>query len=288
MPNCGRCVKRGKLDKCVYHPAPLTKSGAATPRRIASPCQPPFSMEDERTSSQSPSQTGYLPTNSAYLDHLASTDRPKSLLPFPRSAQYERGFIASTSASLTQSQCNQADSKTVDRVTRTDAQVMEDAAAFICHSAVVAENELSVGLSPPESMPGSRISQEHIERGVSVLVLLKDLPSIQNYINKWFSFAGGVVVIEPMVKIYIDGLRATWHKILESSRAADIQFMSGKIWENTSKPVSRLLKRDTTPHEFCSSVTGPNLRWEVIGLLVSLVSLVTQSLKGVLSLRTYS
>lgn len=98
--------------------------------------------------------------------------------------------------------------------------------------------------------------------------------------RRWFSFAGGVVVIEPMVKIYLEGLWSTWHKTLESQKPADLRLMSEKIWENTLTPVSRLLDRHTTPREFCSNVTGAFLRWEVIGILVTLVSLVAQSLKG--------
>ncbi len=113
-----------------------------------------------------------------------------------------------------------------------------------------------------------------------VLSLLQDISSLQKYIDKWFSFAGGVVVIEPMVKIYLDGLRSTWYKVLESSKTVDLQAMSAKVWENTTKPLSRLLKRDTNPRDFCTNVTGADLRWEVIGIIVSLVSLVAQSLKG--------
>jgi hypothetical protein len=88
------------------------------------------------------------------------------------------------------------------------------------------------------------------------------------------------VIIEPMVKIYLDGLRCTWHKTLESQNPADLRLMSEKIWDNTLRPVSRLLDRWTTPREFCANITGAFLRWEVIGILLSLVSLVAQSLKG--------
>jgi hypothetical protein len=165
---------------------------------------------------------------------------------------------------------------------RTDAQNFDSGAGFVHHSAVLAEHEQSIGLTPPESNTGSGASQTQIDEGAALLTLLRDLPSIQRYIDKWFSFAGGVVVIEPMVKIYLDGLSSTWQKTLDSSKIEDLQAMSAQIWKNTLKPVSKLLSRDTTPRAFCSSVTGLDLRWEVIGILVSLVSLVAQSLKGML------
>jgi hypothetical protein len=86
-----------------------------------------------------------------------------------------------------------------------------------------------------------------------------------------------------MVKIYLEGLRSTWYKPLESQKPADLRMMSEKIWENTLKPISRILSRKTTPREFCANVTGAFLRWEVVGLIVTLVSLVAQSLKGTFS-----
>jgi hypothetical protein len=88
------------------------------------------------------------------------------------------------------------------------------------------------------------------------------------------------VVIEPMMVAYTSGIWSTWHKALESQRPNDLRLMSQKIWENTLKPAATLMNRDTTVHEFCTNVTGSFLRWEVVGLIVTLVSLLTQSLKG--------
>lgn len=167
---------------------------------------------------------------------------------------------------------------------RADVLSYDNNSAFINHSAVLAENELSIGIQPTlsEATPMSIVSQSHIDRGATVLTLLKDLPLIQKYIDKWFSFAGGVIVIEPMVKIYLNGIWSVWHKALEAQKPEDLREMSARIWENTLKPASRLLDRNTTPQKFCSDVTGEFLRWEVIGIIVSLVSLLAQSLKGML------
>ncbi|KAH8712009.1 hypothetical protein GQ44DRAFT_661160 [Phaeosphaeriaceae sp. PMI808] len=90
---------------------------------------------------------------------------------------------------------------------------------------------------------------------------------------------GGIVVIAPMVKIYLEGVHATWGKTLEGQKPADIRLMAERVWDNTLRPVARILNRSTTPREFCRNVTGAWLRWEVVGILVSLVSLVAQSLK---------
>ncbi|KAH6643666.1 hypothetical protein C7974DRAFT_407390 [Boeremia exigua] len=288
MPHCGRCVKKGKSDRCVYHPAPLTKSALKSPARLD---RMAASVEAEGSLGQLSPGVKQVSPPVAYLTYLEHTDRPASFPSFAGSGQSEGGITATTLDSLPKARLEkqtnesaihqtlqESDRPPVDQLIRLEAQRFENGGSFISHSAVLAENEPNIGLSPPESY-FSELPQAHIDRGVAVLLMLRDMSSVQKYIDKWFSFAGGVVVIEPMVKIYLDGLWSTWHKILESSKAEDLQAMSAQVWENTSRPLSRLLKRDTTPRDFCASVTGANLRWEVIGIIASLVSLVAQSLK---------
>lgn len=292
MPHCGRCVKKNKTDKCVYHPAPLSKS--ATKARLQSG-QVGTGVLLERPSHQPPSATSQVSTPVDYVTFLQHTSRPTSFPSFANFVQPESTFTTSTPDSFLKSPSHKPEQPVImpqvtveprelpaDRITQLDPQRFENGASFISHSAVLAENESSIGLSPPGSC-APRVSQAHIEKGAAVLLLLQDLSSIQKYVEKWFSFAGGVVVIEPMIKIYLDGLWTAWHTTLESSKVMDLQAMSAQVWENTSKPLSRLLKRNTTPRGFCANVTGVDLRWETIGIIVSLVSLVAQSLKGIVS-----
>jgi hypothetical protein len=294
-PHCGRCSRRGKTEQCIYHPAPLTKpmtkSTSPTPK----------------TSQSSPNQTSYSVLQSDGLEHMPALS--PSFRPPTSPMQPLRYTSSSTPNAFTTSlddlpQLKRLRSNNLSESafpspaighqemdlckplpghqTSVDAQSFDMKAGITNHSAVLTENEPSIGILPPliDSSPSSKISQSNIDRGASVLTLLKDLPTMRKYIDKWFSFAGGVVVIEPMVKIYLDGLWSTWNKTLEVQKVGGLRMMSEKIWENTSKPVSRLLKRDTTPREFCANVTGANLRWEVVGILVTLVSLLAQTLKG--------
>jgi hypothetical protein len=55
--------------------------------------------------------------------------------------------------------------------------------------------------------------------------------------------------------------------------------MSEKVWSNTMKPLSNILNRQTTPREFVANITGDNLRWEVVGIILTLVGLLAQSLQ---------
>lgn len=272
-------MKKGKTDKCVYHPAPLTKTVMKASLRSN---QAVAGIEAE----QSPSSgTTPMTASATYIAYLEQTTRPTGFSSIASLTQPESTLTASTSTPSLKSPSRQSDgpmrtSQATEKLpghAYLDAQRFENGASFISHSAVLAENESSIGLSPPGSST-STVSQAYIDKGVAVLELLQDLSSIQKYIDKWFSFAGGVVVIEPMVKIWLDGLWSTWHKILENS--SDLRGMSAQVWENTSKPLSQLLKRDTTPRDFCTSMTGANLRWEIVGIIFSLVSLLAQSLKG--------
>jgi len=113
-----------------------------------------------------------------------------------------------------------------------------------------------------------------------VLTLLKDLPTFQRYIDKWFSFARGILLVEPMVKIFTSGLWGAWAKRLQDQNANELRLMSEEIWRNTLKPLSRHLNRNSSPREFCAAVTGKGLRWEVVGIIVTLVALLAGSLSG--------
>ncbi|KAF3010745.1 hypothetical protein E8E13_007122 [Curvularia kusanoi] len=261
--------RNGKLQA-----SPLTKLAAKTSRDA-----------EGRPSHQGLSTTVDNSGSAAYVAHLESTSRPNTFQSFSSSVSPTKSPLTSTPTPFLVPSSLYPENPVVTkpkelpvgRMLLSGLQGFENG-SFISHSAVLAENEPKLGLSPP-ALSESSVSQNLIDRGVGVLMRLKDLSSIQRYIDKWFSFAGGVVVIEPMVKIYLEGIWLTWGKILESSKITDLQAMSAQIWENTSRPLSDLLKRDTTPREFCAGVTGAGLRWEVVGIITSVVPLIAQSLK---------
>ncbi|KAF2820502.1 hypothetical protein CC86DRAFT_397762 [Ophiobolus disseminans] len=271
VPTCGRCAKRNKPDRCVYHPAPLTKAP---------------NLHDTTSDAGSPRVNSFSTAYNSPTDRGTIRD---AFYPDPKGVKHAGrfepvlsldGFSASPELYQKASGDELYKRLPID-YSRVDSLGLDSGASFMNQSAVLAENELSIGIQPPndDTSTMANVSQSHIERGVVVLTILKDLPAIEKYIDKWFSFAGGIVVIEPMVKTFLEGLASTWHKTLESQKPADLRLMSERIWENTLKPMSRFLNKRTTPREFCANVTGAFLRWEVVGILVTLVSLVAQSLK---------
>ena len=164
---------------------------------------------------------------------------------------------------------------------RGDSTIKLPAAGFVHHTAILDEFELSVGIQN-QGIEGptdtTTVSALHIERGAAVLTLLKDQTIFQKYLNKWFSYGRGIILMEPMIKIWTDGLWATWGKTLREQNPKDLRQMSERIWQNTLKPVSPLLNRHTGPRTFCAAVTGENIRWEIIGIIVTIVALLCHSL----------
>lgn len=165
---------------------------------------------------------------------------------------------------------------------RDDALRFNARAAFTNDNAILDENELSIGIQPEftRNAPKPKITQSHIERGVMVLSMFKDFPAIQRCLEKFFSYGGGFLFIKPVMRIYVSGIWTVWQKTIEAQKPEGLKNMSETIWGNTLQPLSRLFDEHTRPRDFHMSVTGEGLRWEVIGIIVSMVSIFTQSMKG--------
>ncbi|KAF2703823.1 hypothetical protein K504DRAFT_538630 [Pleomassaria siparia CBS 279.74] len=267
MPTCGRCARRKNPDLCIYHPAPLTK--AATPQST------------QAISTGSSTSTTVIPS----YEFQATPDTGLRFPPFDEPPPPSRLSRASSLPSQPWSSIiyGQQTVKELRRPLPTyEPQTYFDEGGYLHHHAVLAENELSVGILPANSTRSeitSKVTQIQIERGMIVLSLLKDLPLFQTYIERWFSFTRGIVVIEPMVKIWTSGAWSSWHKFLKDQKPTSLRHLSERIWDNTLKAPCDLLKRHTSPRDFCARTTGNDLRWEVVGIIVTLVALLAKTLQ---------
>jgi hypothetical protein len=268
MPTCGRCARRAKPEQCVYHPAPLTKAN-----NLATPQATPT----DGSSSSSVINSYECQTTADTALQFPPFNEPPFLPRVPRA----NSLPSQPWASIIYGQ------QTVEELRRPipdheSQRASLNAEGFVHHHAIIAENELSVGILPPisDDVSTSKVTQVQIDRGATVLSLLKDLPLYQKYIDKWFSFTRGIVIIEPMVKIWTAGIWSGWHKVLEAQKTGGLRQMSQKIWENTLIAPCDLLRRHTPPREFCAKTTGDNLRWEVVGIIMTLVAMFAKSLQG--------
>ncbi|KAL6711531.1 hypothetical protein ACN47E_004465 [Coniothyrium glycines] len=308
MPTCGRCARRSKAEQCVYHPAPLTKATSiptppSTNSEQGSPIISSRFTPAQQTAFVYPTIHDTATSSSSLLRQVELQQPLPSLVDL---LQYNAAPVRETSTSLKEAssgrgaRLSRANSVPVLVDTqnqgsgvadqepppdhqhfRDDALMFDTRAAFINDNAVLAEHEPSIGIQPVLStrLPKLSVTQTHIEKGATMLTLFTNFPAVQKYVDKWFSYGGGFIVIAPMMKIYTSGIWSAWQKTLEGRRPAGLRQMSEQIWDSTLKPVSRLFDRHTTPREFYTSVTGENLRWEVVGMITALVSLLAQTLK---------
>lgn len=283
MPTCGRCARRNKAQQCVYHPAPLTKrTSLPTPSTESDPRSPSTLAQSVEWCAPAPvvtPPTTIPQTEGIVPSQLANPTNPPSAL--PRTAR-ATSLPAQPWALLSYEQ------QSIEELRRPlpEAHVRGDslnklpAAGFVHHTAILDEYELSLGIQQPNADDPAltAVSPLYIERGAAVLTLLKDSTIFQRYLDKWFSFGRGIILVEPMIKIFTAGIWSFWGKTLREQNPKDLRRMSERIWQNTLKPVSRLLDRHTSPRVFCAAVTGENLRWEIVGIVVTLVALLCQSL----------
>ncbi|KAF2732346.1 hypothetical protein EJ04DRAFT_470224 [Polyplosphaeria fusca] len=270
MPTCGRCARRNKPEQCVYHPAPLTKTNTIpTPEATEASSTEGTTVHTAELNSESLSTLHFPPFEDP--PPQARVARASSLPAHPRAAPNDghvsiEGFLDGLRRPLPDQQ-------------RSDGRFLQNDlnAALTSHTAILSENEGSIGIFPPA--PNSHIPQSHIDKGALVLGLLKDLPTFEKYIAKWFSLTRGVILIEPMLEIWTQGLWSTWHKTLDTQKQDAMAHMSSVVWANTVTPLQGLLKRSTTPGEFFPRTTGKGLRWEVVGIIFSLVGMLAQSLQ---------
>ncbi|KAL1596647.1 hypothetical protein SLS60_009295 [Paraconiothyrium brasiliense] len=264
--------------------SPLTKrTGLPTPSTESDPRSPPTLIHSVGWPAPAPVVTPL--TTTPQIDYVGASQplcvaNPQAVV--PRTAR-ATSLPAQPRATLNYEQ------QSIEELRRPlpEAHVRGDslnklpAAGFVHHTAILDEYELSIGIQQPnaeDSTTSTVVSPLYIERGAAVLTLLKDPTILQRYLDKWFSFGRGIVLVEPMIKIFTSGVWSSWGKTLEEQNPKELRRMSERIWQNTLKPVSRLLNRHTSPREFCAAVTGENLRWEIVGMVVTLVALLCQSL----------
>jgi hypothetical protein len=173
--NCDRCAKRNKPDQCVYHPAPLTK---------ASTTQDTFDNNSPRVNTFS--TLGQSPLNNDVTSELyyPGTKRVKR----PEDSQFVLSLDEPLELWETQPQRSfqEIQRPLLDDHSQVGALGFDDSAGFISHSAILAENELSVGIQPPNdgTLAISKVPRLQVDRGATVLTLLNDLPTLQKYIDK--------------------------------------------------------------------------------------------------------
>jgi hypothetical protein len=233
LPSCGRCVKRGTTRDCHYHPAPMTRSRRASPQ-------------------VTPATKAYTSTASRDLPIAARTYEPS---PSPTPGM---GFEAVSQ--------NDAEKEVI-----TPLGFLGESSA----SAVVAELIDSMGEVQTEVVcahGGDSITEAMVQKGAAVLYHLQGLEARLQEFHAWMRAGDGYLLFSKAYEVFISEL---WHylrtTLQEVPQAQRLQHLSRLVWRNTNKPMH--VFASTTVEDWAHQATGPNLRWETVGLLFSAVGL---------------
>jgi hypothetical protein len=206
MPTCGRCARRNKPGLCVYHPAPLTKPSSIPTSQTPSSDQssPPVNSFSILYGGDTVRDSGipqakrlrYIedrevsrPSEQPFMEPVLTCPQPAIVNPdgtlHDRTAQKQA--VSAPVLSQSRETIKRFQNPLLEDHARTDVSSLDNGAAFVHHSSVLTENELSIGILPQngETIPLSRVSQSQVDRGATVLTLLNDFASIQRYIEKW-------------------------------------------------------------------------------------------------------
>lgn len=147
--------------------------------------------------------------------------------------------------------------------------------------ASVFEEESSALKSDQTQSPSlAQFSDKDVLKGVSCLLLLKDLPRYRPLIQKW---CGGATLsmISPWIPAIQSSLQGSIVDHIACASEADTNAFflreSERIWSNSLVPIE--LDETCTLNGFVDHISGPNLRWETVGIYLTAVGLAVEALE---------
>lgn len=252
---CGRCVKRKTTKDCFYHPAPLTGSTKIS--------KDDYPRHQNTHSSPSKSQIQIINqiedhvSNQVPLSSPPSTSPAEGRLRTASIATRDTGYLRESSP------------------TGRDTGFLGNSSSTV----VVAEVLGTLGIPTPgrplESLQGECVSDADIQRGIAPLQFLQNVHMIDQYFNRRARINDSHLMYQPVYLIWIE----TVHQLFGNpERPCSLEALSRIVWHNTRKPLAG--DSAETLREWAECAAGPNLRWESVGLMISLVGIMAGSLPG--------
>lgn len=123
------------------------------------------------------------------------------------------------------------------------------------------------------NQPNFLVAGESITQGCRLLSFLKNRWLVNDFIDKWFEVCEGAddISIEGVVKGWLRKLWLCHGDVLESQDQNSMYQLSELLWRNTQAPL--VFNGNTTMAEYIDLATGPNIRWEVIGIVAAIVGI---------------
>ncbi|KAF2834548.1 hypothetical protein M501DRAFT_1009108 [Patellaria atrata CBS 101060] len=288
LPTCGRCARRRKFQQCVYHPAPMTRQRLLVNDALT-PASPPSTARSMTT--QSITSTLASPDNVRDVSNDARSDGVSNTwVSRPRRSSAPPEYGLEAALRMDNAQCSRTGNKAYISNSKVLGSVwsgldshhpssnftMHTRLGFLgstSYSAIIQEQQTTLGLREPEMEcePGKprHVDREQIQRGAKLLAMLKDLPMFTRFHKRWFAMSHGLIVKEPMVQIWADGIWDKYRTILENQDQKALISLSEHLWKNSRTPI--IVDSSIPPREWLLMCTGEGLRWEVVGIIFCLV-----------------
>ncbi|WPB06571.1 uncharacterized protein RHO25_011228 [Cercospora beticola] len=139
-------------------------------------------------------------------------------------------------------------------------------------SAFVAELNQNLGIDTPATLNEShteRLSDDHVEKGLKVLNYFKDISLIEYFAHKWLGKLDSFLMYSPIFRIWFE---ESIPVIQDALNAKTPITLAAQLSRNTQ--LSLPCTRTTLVQDWARAATGPNLRWETMGLILTQVGVI--------------
>lgn len=244
-PSCGRCVKRHQETQCYYHPAPLSQESRTQPPVAIAPIS---NSRNETTQLLSPTDTtSIIPTLNDPGTAGTTTTSTTANRSDGRSRTSEVAYLGSTSFS----EVFKANEHTSD------------------HVWLGPLTEVKRSLRTPAHY---RLSPERLSSGAHILGLIVEHSNVRKTLETYYTQSSTVVIpwitLDKATDSIIKTLRENYHSETRRIRLVE------NIFAKTGEPLQ--LDEQITAGNFHENFTGPNLRWEILGILFTYLALGTE------------
>ncbi|TVY34147.1 hypothetical protein LSUB1_G006396 [Lachnellula subtilissima] len=268
LPTCDRCRRRKVTEKCVYHAAPMTKTGsgqATYPSRI----EIGKSHRQQPLPTPSPPATVSIASPKVSTTLLAQTPKesrsPANSGPFIKSG----GFFGPTnfSAVFLENRDNLVSGNEEMQISNDSEDPLPPSESLQSQTFLMLATGSSANCSP------------RVELGVKVLRSLPD-KSTCNFLLEWYSEkCHSCVGYNHVIMSCAKSVWQTYDPFLAEPTPKNMQHVSATLCENSRKILEEPTGSENLYSRWLDSFCGSNMRWETVGLVFCALTQATLSLQ---------
>ena len=149
------------------------------------------------------------------------------------------------------------------------------------YAAVFTENSSQIGLDADHEVDGVQLdhssspSPEHekrVKEGAALLGLLSEFHRFEPFVEQWLDYARGLALIAPYMPACMASIKRDLYDPFVRARSGKALLAASEmLFKNSARPLK--LEPHMSFMDYPTLFTGPNLRWEAVGMLFTAVGL---------------